>query len=438
LDKALVAQEFQAELDANAAKHALAVADGDKGVVLAAQLAAERETIQVNLANKLQSIDDAAAVKRFDKERSAKMKEMEGAATTENKGYQTKVQGEDKKEAIGGEGFGAWAQNSKSALDQWYAEQQATYAAMIAYTATAYGKDTSQYQEAIKKKEELDLDYERKNQQMQERIAQHYAAMASQVNNSLTGVMNRWMTSSGSMEIAWRNAANHMAVSMIDSLGKQLLKHQEYELAVRTTHALSAKANEAVDAQGNVVENASLLARLAKWIMTELGITSAHVTGAAVRTGADTAAAGVDAGLKIAQAGTNVGLATSNAAVAATSAAAESGPAAPAVAGTVLADMIPYVAMAAFAQGGVVGGSVGYGQELPILATPGERVLSTSQTKRFDGLLDGNSPQQGGSSHFHYSPSISGIDGASVASMAQAHGATFFREASKAARRMNS
>jgi hypothetical protein len=440
LDRALVAREFQAELDANAAKHAIAVADGDKGVVLAAQLASERETIKVNLDNKLQAIDDATAVKRFDKERSAKMKEMEGATTTENKGYQTKVQGEDKKEAIGGEGFGAWAQNSKSALDQWHAEQQAAYAAMITYTATVYGKDTSQYQEAIKKKEELDLDYERKNQQMQERIAQHYAAMAVQVNNSLTGVMNRWMTSSGSMEIAWRNAANHMAVSMIDSLGKQLLKHQEYEMAIRARHLLTVEANKALDAQGFAVEDASLMARLARWIAVELGILQAHTGTTIAKLGADTSAAGVAAGLAVTQGMVNVGLAVSNSAVAATGAAAAAGPLAPAVAPAVMADMIPYIAMAtfSFAKGGVVSGSVGYGQELPILATPGERVLSTSQTKKFDGLLSGNSPQQGGSNHFHYSPSISGIDGASVAGMAQAHSATFFREASKAARRMNS
>jgi hypothetical protein len=326
---------------------------------------------------------------------------------------------------------------------------------MIAYTASAYGKETSQYQEAVKKKEELDLDYERKNQQMQERVAQHYAAMASEVNNSLTGVMNRWMTSSGSMEIAWRNAANHMAVSMIDSLGKQLLKHQEYEMAVRARHALTVEANMAVDAQGNAVENASLLARLARWIMTELGITSAHTTAVATKATADTTAAATQVATavttatamdaaKIVEVAGNLTAAESFQGLAATEAAAEAAPAGPLaaiIAGSEMyAALEPYVTASAFAKGGIVGSGMtaGFTQEVPILATPGERVLSTSQTKKFDGMLDGNSPQQGGSSHFHYSPNISGIDGASVASMAQAHGATFFREASKVARRMNS
>jgi hypothetical protein len=107
------------------------------------------------------------------------------------------------------------------------------------------------------------------------------------------------------------------------------------------------------------------------------------------------------------------------------------------VVGPILAPEIAagaFAAVAAFEHGGIVGGQIG--SAVPIVAHAGERVLSQSQTQNFESMVN-NSSKQGGDSHFHYSPQISGIDGASVAGMARTHGSAFLREANRQMRIRN-
>jgi hypothetical protein len=56
------------------------------------------------------------------------------------------------------------------------------------------------------------------------------------------------------------------------------------------------------------------------------------------------------------------------------------------------------MALAAFEQGGIVGGSSG--SAVPILAHAGERVLSSSQTSKFESMVNSNN-SSGGDTHFH-------------------------------------
>lgn len=61
-----------------------------------------------------------------------------------------------------------------------------------------------------------------------------------------------------------------------------------------------------------------------------------------------------------------------------------------------------------------------------------ERIIPSSQNERITKALEGGAGgSSGGSNHFHYSPQISAIDGASVASMASSHSQTFMRQASR-------
>ena len=93
-----------------------------------------------------------------------------------------------------------------------------------------------------------------------------------------------------------------------------------------------------------------------------------------------------------------------------------------------------FAAVEAFEQGGIVGGR----GAVPILAHAGERVLTPSQTRNVERIANqDNSSNSSQANHFHYSPQISGIDGASVESMARKHSATFTREAMRQLRLRN-
>jgi hypothetical protein len=94
-----------------------------------------------------------------------------------------------------------------------------------------------------------------------------------------------------------------------------------------------------------------------------------------------------------------------------------------------------FAAVEAFEQGGIVKGMPG--GAVPILAHAGERVLSHSQTTNFEKLVNNSSSSTTINPQFHYSPRISGIDGASVESMARRHGSTFTREAMRQLRLSN-
>ena len=66
----------------------------------------------------------------------------------------------------------------------------------------------------------------------------------------------------------------------------------------------------------------------------------------------------------------------------------------------------------------------------------GERVSSRPENEAISHALAGGGSGANGDSHFHYSPQISGIDGASVAGMARQHGNVFFRQARSEERRV--
>lgn len=102
---------------------------------------------------------------------------------------------------------------------------------------------------------------------------------------------------------------------------------------------------------------------------------------------------------------------TANAAVAASGAAAATaaipivGPAlAPAAAAAMFATTISYIGLAAFEQGGIVGGHSG--QPVPIMAHAGERVLTAGQTNKFENMV--NSSSNNGGNRLTYSPTIHG------------------------------
>src|SRR6202043_1776828 len=63
------------------------------------------------------------------------------------------------------------------------------------------------------------------------------------------------------------------------------------------------------------------------------------------------------------------------------------------------------------------------------LVHQGERIIPGAQNERITQALEGGGG--GGGNHFHYSPTISGIDGASVSGMARAHGNVFMRQAAR-------
>lgn len=58
-----------------------------------------------------------------------------------------------------------------------------------------------------------------------------------------------------------------------------------------------------------------------------------------------------------------------------------------------------------------------------------ERIIPGDQNERITQALEGGG--SGGSNHFHYSPTITGIDGASVSGMARQHGNVFMRQAQR-------
>ena len=66
----------------------------------------------------------------------------------------------------------------------------------------------------------------------------------------------------------------------------------------------------------------------------------------------------------------------------------------------------------------------------------GERVSTRPENEAISKALQGGNGGSGGDNHYHYSPNISGIDGASVAGMARQHGNMFMRQAARQMRLM--
>jgi hypothetical protein len=81
---------------------------------------------------------------------------------------------------------------------------------------------------------------------------------------------------------------------------------------------------------------------------------------------------------------------------------------APAAAATAYAATMSFVGLAAFDQGGVVGGMGG--MPVPIMAHAGERVLSAPQTQNFERMVNQTGGGGGHSTHLHYNGQVNAFD----------------------------
>jgi hypothetical protein len=78
------------------------------------------------------------------------------------------------------------------------------------------------------------------------------------------------------------------------------------------------------------------------------------------------------------------------------------------------------VAFQSFAKGGVVSGQPG--KEIPVLAQAGERVLTPSQTHKFDSMVNGGGASaRQGDMHLHYSPQVNAYDRTGMRSTLHSH-----------------
>jgi hypothetical protein len=182
-----------------------------------------------------------------------------------------------------------------------------------------------------------------------------YQKWAGQVKGSLTGVMDAWLTGSSRMDVAWRNAANNMALSMANSLAKQATKYLEHEALVTVAHISGIGTRASLDTMANSAIFAKLLAKLGVHIGHEAAVTAAHATANATQVASDVAAA---AASKVATSALNVSEVTSYTAVAAMGAAASQASipvVGPEMATAAAAEMSAlgagYISLAAFATG---------------------------------------------------------------------------------------
>ena len=168
-----------------------------------------------------------------------------------------------------------------------------------------------------------------------------------------------------------------------------------------------------------------LLRMAEKWVEHEAFKTLQHILGNTQRTSADAAAA---AAAKAIQSTTAVAMVTSDAAVAAAGTLAYYSAFAPEIAPGLAAAQFAltesYAGAAAFESGTDYVPRTGMA-----MLHEGERVSTRPENEAISKALSGPKSGGNGDSHFHYSPNISGIDGASVAGMARQHGNVFFRQA---------
>ena len=448
-DLAAAQHETKIKLDANAADEAIAKANGDKGEVELTKLEVERAKILQDGLDKEQAIRDAAAIKEHDALVAKLKRDVE----------ESKKAGDDRQseaeryirfnERMGNISPARAAKQEIAAVNK----NESTQTAEVNKQEAGLGPDASKQgsagYEQFQKLEEQKTAIARKAADERQRIAmqeaerekQIYDRFFSSMQGPLNGFVDHWLTSGQRMGAAFQKMGDQMAMSIINDLLKMTEKWVAHELLITAAHAAGLATRKTQDGVSYALSNSELMAELGKWIAMEWAKVTHHAaTTAANTTASVTGAAAQQAAAAAAAVAATISY-TSVAAMAAASAVAGipiTGPMLAVAAASTMESMgMGFTIMAAFAKGGVVGGTAGYGQEIPILATPGERVLTTAQTQQFDKMTSGNSgSQQGGENHYHYSPNISGIDGASVAGMARQHGNTFMRQAARQSRLM--
>lgn len=224
-----------------------------------------------------------------------------------------------------------------------------------------------------------------------------YQSFFDSIDSGFNRALDGWLQGTETFGMSMRRAWDSIGLSVTNQLLKIGEKKLASELASRAAHVATTQANVATDAAGAAESESISKASAMKQALHFAGL-------AAIKAYSSVADVPI------------IGPVLGAAAAAATFAGA--------------------MAFEAFERGGIVAGDLR--SAVPIMAHAGERVLTTSQTNVFERLV--SSPQSGqpsGSPHFHYSPQISAIDGASVEGMTRQHGQTFMREGMRQLRRMN-
>jgi hypothetical protein len=206
--------------------------------------------------------------------------------------------------------------------------------------------------------------------QMQQRFQQMFQAVTGPMNT----FFDHWLTSGRNMGQAFAKMGDQIAMNFINSEVKMLEHHLQMEIQKRMITATSNAAQVASTASAT----AATTALDTKAATQSLSTSAAKAAGKAWSALSDIPV---------------VGPALGAAAAAATYAGV--------------------MALAAFEQGGIVGGR----GAVPILAHAGERVLSQSQTQNFESMVNQSTSNKSSEVHFHDHSQWSGIDGASVEGM---------------------
>jgi len=371
--------------EAAAAKKAVYATQQEEGAKLAAALDAETVRREQETAKQIETINDQAAVRLYERQKEAFEAEMSLEMSRAQRQYAATQQrvGAGGAETSGSRGI----RQEIEALDELKAKQDevmtAKYAAIDPADVAAYTKWTEE-------KEELDAEYVSKKLALDQKLHQSNKQMLTGMTSDFNSTIDKWLTGQGRMTTNWRNMADQMGLQMSNMLLSLIEK-----------------------------EAAMLAKKLLMHVMTNAGIVAdAQASSSA------TALITKESSIK------EIFAAANTAAAKAWKAYAEFPPVAAALAAGTWAAVMAY---AAFEEGGVVrGAGYQYGTEVPILATPGERVLSVEQTGKFHQLVDQHSKEGSDRNmHFHYSPQIQGIDGKSVESMARSHARVWERQTNR-------
>ena len=275
-------------------------------------------------------------------------------------------------------------------------------------------------------------------------VTSSYAKMATEIQQAtlkmvqivtppLNSFVDHWLTSGQRMGAAFQKMYDQMAMSAINSLLKQAEKWAAHEVLITAAHLAGLATRKSADAGAAALSNTQLLAELSKWIAMEWAKVTHHVAANTAKTSSDAAAASAGAATAAAastvQVAAQFAAAQSAAGMAAAVAAAEAasgGPIAAVAAGAMTYGAIaPYVSLAAYDQGGIMG----HGKMGVNLSGADERVLDPKQTQQFERMVNQSTSTSSNSEvHFHDHSSWNGVDGASVEGMYKQHAAAGRRQ----------
>jgi hypothetical protein len=190
-------------------------------------------------------------------------------------------------------------------------------------------------------------------------IAKPYLTAFNQINSGWLKVQNDLIQGNKRIGQDFREMGLHMVQSMAAGAEKMLADWARMELRKVMMHRLTMTQNTATDAAGAATSDSISAISAMKQATHAAGVAAGKAWSAL-------------AGIPIV------------------------GPELGAVAAA--ATYAGVLALAAFEKGGIVGGSAG--SAVPILAHAGERVLSNSQTSKFESMVNNNS-SSGGDMHFH-------------------------------------